>query len=70
MMTMIVHTSRNRESAGPKSTAIDDKMWRTVVVLSCLLYLVHPSHGYFYKDAAVSESNEKQCFCEVRISGN
>lgn len=39
-------------------------MWKVLLLLSCLLYLVQPSHGYFYKENTVSD-NDKQCFCEV-----
>lgn len=40
-------------------------MWNLLLYLSCLLYLVHPINGYFYKENTVSD-NDKQCFCEVR----
>lgn len=41
-----------------------NSMWTSLLYLTCLLYLVRTSHGYFYKDNTVSD-NEKQCFCEV-----
>lgn len=43
---------------------VTTKMWSSLLYLSILLYLVQPSHGYFYKGSQVSD-NEKQCFCEV-----
>lgn len=44
-----------------------NSMWTSLLYLSCLLFLVQTSHGYFYKDNTVTD-NVKQCFCEVNPS--
>lgn len=66
MTTTFIGESRRRSRSWPNSGTMM-KLCSALLYLSVLLCLVHPSHGYFYKENPVSD-NDKQCFCEVSIS--
>lgn len=63
MSTTFIGESRRRSRTWPNSGTMM-KLCSALLYLSVLLCLVHPSHGYFYKESPVSD-NDKQCFCEV-----